>query len=112
MNDELTLYERMNHLSTQMAKAAAACDWDQLTLLERDCAQIARTLEARAAPTPLSVAERRRKVELIHRILDDDAEVRRHAEPWMEHVRQFLGDGARKNRLRQAYGTGAAYVAP
>jgi flagellar protein FliT len=41
---------------------------------------------------------------LIQRILDDDAEVRRHTEPWMEQVRQFLGGSARRKQVEGAYG--------
>jgi flagellar protein FliT len=48
-----------------------------------------------------------RKRSLIQRILEDDAEVRRHTEPWMEHVRQFLGDGLRRRDVEKAYAAGA-----
>ena len=98
------MYERMSGLSAQMAEAARANDWDRLTALEKDCAGLARHLEARPESQPLAHAERQRKLALIHRILDDDAEVRRHAEPWMEQVRQFLGGGARERDVRRAYG--------
>jgi flagellar protein FliT len=40
---------------------------------------------------------------LIERILDDDAEIRRHTEPWMEHVRHLLGDNRRLRELQRAY---------
>jgi flagellar protein FliT len=40
---------------------------------------------------------------LIERILDDDAEIRRHTEPWMEHVRHLLGDNKRLLELQRAY---------
>ncbi len=100
----LALYESMSTLSAQMVEAAAACDWDRLTALEMDCAGLARQLEANEEPARLSEAERARKMDLIRRILADDAEVRRHAEPWMEQVRQFLGGGARERTVRRAYG--------
>ncbi len=100
----LDLYESMSAISAQMAQAASACDWDRLVALEQDCAGLARRLEACGEPTPLSEAEKARKFALIRRILADDAEVRRHTEPWMQHVRQFLGGGARERRMRLAYG--------
>ncbi len=103
----LALYESMSSLSAQMAKAAAACDWDRLTLLEKECAGLARTLEAGGEPKRLTEAERTRKVALIRRILADDAEVRRHTEPWMEQVKQLLGGGARERSVRRAYGASA-----
>lgn len=100
----LVLYESMSTLSAQMVEAAAACDWDRLVALEQDCAGLARHLESDGEPKPLSEAERARKRDLIRRILAADAEVRRHAEPWMEQVRQFLGGGARERSVRRAYG--------
>ncbi|MBK6631501.1 MAG: flagellar protein FliT [Betaproteobacteria bacterium] len=100
----LSLYESMNALSAQMVEAATACDWDRLTLLEKDCAGLVGMLDARDEPTLLTDAERTRKADLIRRILADDAEVRRHAEPWMAQVKLFLGGGARERTVRRAYG--------
>ncbi|MBX3648535.1 MAG: flagellar protein FliT [Rhodocyclaceae bacterium] len=100
----LALYESMSALSAQMVEAAAACDWDKLTMLEKDCAGLASALESSDEPVRLSDAERARKGNLIRRILADDAEVRRHAEPWMEQVKLFLGGGVRERTVRRAYG--------
>lgn len=105
----LALYETMSVLSAQMAKAAAGCDWDRLAALEKDCAGLARHLEANEQPVRLSDAERAYKMDLIRRILADDAEVRRHAEPWMEQVRQLLGGSARERTVRRAYGATVAH---
>jgi hypothetical protein len=49
-----------------------------------------------------------RKRSLIQRILEDDAEVRRHTEPWMEHMRQYLGNGVRRRDVEKAYAAGPA----
>lgn len=103
----LALYESMSAISAQMVEAATACDWDRLSALEKDCASLARHLEANGEPIRLSDAEKMRKRDLIRRILADDAEVRRHTEPWMEQVRQFLGGGARERSMRRAYGAHA-----
>lgn len=103
----LALYESLGVLSAQMVEAANACDWDRLVSLERDCAGLAHHLEKKE-PLPLSEAERARKRALIRQILADDAEVRRHTEPWMEQVKQFLGGGARERTIRRAYGASAS----
>lgn len=103
----LSLYESLSTISAQMVEAAAACDWDRLVGLEKDCADLARHLEANGEPVRLSDAERTRKADLIRRILADDAEVRRHTEPWLEQVKQFLGGGARERSMRRAYGAHA-----
>ncbi len=102
----LALYESLGVLSAQMVEAANACDWDRLVSLEQDCAGLARHLEMKE-PLPLSETERARKRALIRQILADDAEVRRHTEPWMEQVKQFLGGGARERTIRRAYGASA-----
>jgi flagellar protein FliT len=47
-----------------------------------------------------------RKRELIQRILRDDAEVRRHTEPWMEQVRRFLTGNVHQRQANRACGTG------
>ena len=103
----LRLYETMSDVSTRMVEAARANDWDRLTALEQDVARLRDVLAAndpRSAPAPLSPEERARKVQLIHRILADDAEVRSYTEPWMNCVSKYLGAGARSRNVRQAYG--------
>lgn len=103
----LALYESMSAISAQMVEAANACDWGRLVALEKDCAGLARRLESNGETIRLSDAERTRKVDLIRRILADDAEVRRHTEPWMEQIKQFLGGAARERSMRRAYGSHA-----
>ncbi|MCK7498330.1 MAG: flagellar protein FliT [Comamonadaceae bacterium] len=76
-----------------MVEAARANDWDRLTNLEQDVARLRDTLAAndsQPAPAPLSPEERAWKVQLIRRILADDAEVRSYTEPWMNNVRKYL----------------------
>jgi len=104
----IELYETMSTLSGQMAEAARAGDWDKLVALEAKCAGLARQLEASEPSTPVPLEHRDRKVALIHRILADDAEVRRHTEPWMAQIKPFLGAGVRGRELRRAYGAPGA----
>lgn len=101
------MYETMGTISAQMVEAAAACDWDRLVALEKDCAGLAHHLESNDKAQPLAGEERERKAALIRQILANDAEVRRHTEPWMEQVRQYLGGGARERNVRRAYGAHA-----
>jgi flagellar protein FliT len=46
-----------------------------------------------------------KKVELIHKILADDAEIRAHTEPWMKSVQTLLGNAGMARRVHQAYDT-------
>lgn len=104
MPNQISLYEDMSLLSAQMVEAARQHDWDQLVSLEESVTALRYTLMADDENAQLSPQEIERKRSLIQRILDDDAEVRKHTEPWMEHLRQFLGHNNRRRQLDRAYG--------
>lgn len=102
----LNLYESMSGLSAQMADAARENDWDRLTTLEHQVTDLREQMVQQDPQEPsasLSEAERRRKIELIKRMLADDREVRRHTDPWMDGVRQMLGGNVRGRAMRNAY---------
>lgn len=97
-------YETMNRLSAQMVDAAAANDWDRLTRLEQEVAQLRDALHSGRPQAPLTAEQRARKFALIRRILANDAEVRRHTMPWMEQVRRFLENSRQDHNLRPPCG--------
>lgn len=104
----LGLLESMAQVSAAMVEAARANDWDRLTGLERECATLRDVLmrlepEGRQQPG-LTEAERQHKAALAARMLDDDREIRRHVEPWLESTRKLLSGSARERAVRSAYG--------
>ena len=103
MPSQIELYEEISALSTRMVAAAQSGDWDNLIELEQGVAKLRDTLLVTSENLSLQDAERKRI--LIQRILDDDAEIRRHTEPWMEQLRQFLGDASRRKRVERTYGS-------
>lgn len=105
MPSQIELYQQMSALSADMVAAAQTQDWDRLVELERAVSALRDKLMTDDGGN-LDENERTAKAALIQRILDDDAEIRRHTEPWMEHVRKFLGDGARQRQIEKAYGAG------
>ncbi|GAB1394006.1 hypothetical protein MASR1M60_21700 [Rhodocyclaceae bacterium] len=107
MPAQIEIYEQMSALSTRMVEAARANDWDRLIDLEKSVADLRQTLVTESDTTAATPQEAEKKRTLIQRILQDDAEVRRHTEPWMEQVRRFLTGDARKRQVDQAYGTGS-----
>jgi flagellar protein FliT len=107
MPSQIELYEEMSLLSSRMVEAARANDWDNLIELERGVTSLRAALIATPDDSNAPATDLARKRNLIQRILEDDAEVRRHTEPWMEHVRQFLGDGTRRRDVQKAYAAGA-----
>ena len=108
MPSQIEIYQEMSALSARMVRAAESQDWDQLVALEKNVAALRDALMAEDDNSHLAPGERGLKAELIQRILDDDAAVRRHTEPWMEHVRQYLGGAAKRRKLERAYSTGAS----
>lgn len=98
MPSQIQLYEEMSLLSARMVAAARARDWDNLAELEHGVSALRQALLAIPEDQGDTAADLARKHNLIQRILDDDAEVRCHTEPWMERVRHFLGD---RDRLRE-----------
>ena len=91
---QLKTYEQMAALSASMVTAARAGDWEGLMELEHQVALLADTL-AGGVDRPAAV-DASRKAALIQQILDDDAEIRRHTEPWMDRLRAYLGTGRRQ----------------
>lgn len=106
MPSQIETYQEMSALSAQMVDAAQAQDWERLVVLEKSVAALRDMLMSESDGGNLPMNERELKAALIQRILDDDAEVRRHTEPWMEHVRQFLGGNAKRRRVENAYSGG------
>lgn len=107
MPSQIELYEEMSLLSSRMVEAARAGDWDSLIELERTVTGLRNTLMTTPDDSNLPTADVARKRHLIQSILKDDAEVRSHTEPWMEHVRQYLGDNTRRRDVQKAYAAGA-----
>jgi flagellar protein FliT len=111
MSSQIELYEEMSLLSSRMAEAARAGDWDSLIALEQGVASLRNILMAIQDDSNAPTDDLVRKRSLIQSILEDDAEVRRHTEPWMEHMRQYLGTGARRRDVEKAYAAGAGETA-
>ena len=112
MPSQIELYEEMSLLSSHMAAAARASAWETLKELERRIAGLRSRLLAVAEDGKLPAADLARKHSLIQRILEDDAEVRRHTEPWMEHLSKLLSDSARRRDILKAYAASVARSSP
>ena len=108
MPSQIELYEEMNLLSSRMAAAARASDWEQLIELECGIRSLRDALLAISDDGNEAATDLARKHSLIQRILDDDAEVRRHTEPWMERIFYFLGNGSPRHELQQTSGESTA----
>lgn len=123
MTSRLALLEQMSTLSDRMVAAAIVNDWDTLVQYERGVAALREQLRAgdakvgaggtavESAAMPPATARQdadaaqalAREQALIGKILDDAAEIRRHVEPWLAHVGEFLGHRQRRREVARAY---------
>jgi len=104
MPSQIEIYEEMTALSARMVEAAQSNDWDNLIALEKSVVALRQMVMTDDDNSRLSAAELELKRALIQQVLDDDAEIRRHTEPWMEQVRKFLGRDAQRKPVERAYG--------
>jgi len=100
----LAPYERMAEASGRMRRAAIEGDWEALIAAEGDCARLAEGIRTAGSAPPGSESGRARRIALLRAMLDDDAEIRRHTQPWMRRLEQLLGGHGMRRRLREAYG--------
>jgi flagellar protein FliT len=100
----IATYETILSITEQMLQAAKSNDWNYLMALEEDCqTNVAKLLSAN--PAPLSGEFQQRKVEIIHKVLADDAEIRNITQPWMSHLQGLIGSIGHERKLEQAYGS-------
>lgn len=79
-------YRSIEASSVQMLEAAQAADWDEVVRCESECAVLIELLRAHAHVMDLAPTERKEKIHIMQRILNNDAQIRVLAEPWIEHI--------------------------
>ena len=103
----LAIYGLISDKTGEMVQAAKASDWDRLVELEKECHGLIETL-MRVDTGPRGGAGARfvqRKIAFIHKVLADDAEVRKFTEPWMTQLEAFIGSARQERKLQRAYET-------
>ena len=100
----LAYYESIAAATSAMLSAARASRWNDLIAAERECA--VRIARLRALPTVPELDERgcKHKFDLIHTVLEDDAEIRRLMQPWLQRLDAFLCRAAAGRKVSTAYG--------
>jgi len=76
-------YKAIENSSRQMLDAAKDEDWDQVVRYEGACAVLIEQLRARAHNEELLPEQRPEKARIMQRILQNDAQIRYLAEPWL-----------------------------
>jgi flagellar protein FliT len=83
-------YKAIESSSQQMLTAAKGEDWDGVMRYEGACAVLIEQLRSRAATEVLDASARQEKTRIMQRILNNDAQIRYLAEPWLDHFEAKL----------------------
>jgi flagellar protein FliT len=97
-------YELLSALTVQMRNAAQQGAWDQLISIESQRTALLADMKPVDAVAELDEAAHRRKVQLIEKILADDAQTRNYTQVWMSQLQLNIDSNSTEQRLRQAYG--------
>lgn len=100
----ITNYEALSALTGQMREAAVQGEWGKLVSIEQQCSQQVAAMRPADATATLDEPARQRKIQLIRKILADDAEIRNHTEVWMGQLQRIMQSNRQEQRLQQAYG--------
>jgi flagellar protein FliT len=84
----LGYYLAIEESSRMMLDAAKAEDWDALVRFEGTCAVLIEQLRHQAKSEALNPVSRAEKTKIMQRILQNDAQIRYLAEPWLAHCEQ------------------------
>ena len=88
-------YKAIEDSSLKMLSAAKDEDWEQVVRFEGACAVLIEQLRAKAQSEALQPEQRSEKTRIMQRILQNDAQIRYLAEPWLAHCEQTF-DGSRQ----------------
>ncbi|HXY05098.1 MAG TPA: flagellar protein FliT [Burkholderiaceae bacterium] len=84
-------YEKIAQASRSMLEAAHRGDWDRVEEIAARCRELIATLKQARVTDALGDAEKRRRIALLRSILNDDAQIRARAQPWLRTLEKFLG---------------------
>ena len=88
----LGCYRAIEDSSAKMLEAARQLDWDSVMQLEGYCAAQIELLRLRGRVEQLDAKSKAEKTRIMLRILNNDAEIRVLAEPWLSHCENSLED--------------------
>ncbi len=83
-------YEEIADASRSMLEAAHRGDWAGVEVIEQRCRDLIAGLKLAARSNRLGDGEKQRRMSLLRAILEDDAQIRRRAEPWLRDLEDFL----------------------
>ena len=81
----LGYYHAIEESSRKMLEAAKDQDWDAVARCEGNCSVLIEQLRFHGRNAELDASARKEKSHIMLRILQNDAQIRYLAEPWLEH---------------------------
>jgi flagellar protein FliT len=81
-------YKAIEDSSMKMLSAAKSEDWERVVEFEGTCAILIEQLRLKARTQALMPDHRAEKTRIMQRILQNDAQIRYLAEPWLAHREQ------------------------
>jgi len=81
-------YRAIESSSRKMLEAAQSENWEQVMQFEGACAVLIEQLRLCSRTQELLPEQRKEKSRIMLRILNNDAQIRYLAEPWLEHLDQ------------------------
>ncbi|MDP2762185.1 MAG: flagellar protein FliT [Sideroxyarcus sp.] len=97
-------YESLSTLTALMREAAVRGEWDQLIDLEQQCRQYVAAMKQADVSATLDEPSRQRKVQIIKKILENDADIRSRTVAWMGQLQRAMQSNRQEQRLQQTYG--------
>lgn len=103
MENTVTLYEEVAHITKSMLVAAQAQDWEKLSTLEDQCSEYVERLKTFETEPPLTGDAYARKLASIKSILADDREIRDLVAPWMVKLNAMISTQKIEKRYSATY---------
>jgi len=97
-------YESLSTLTEQMRNAALQGEWEHLIELEHQCSRQVAAMKPQDTASTLDETSRQRKIQLIRKILADDADIRSRTQAWMGQLQHIMQSNRQEQRLQRAYG--------
>ena len=104
--DIIQVYEDILVQTAQMLDAARAGDWEKLMERERECRQRIESLMHAQSDAALEPPCQQRKIEILRKVLSDDAQIRALVEPRMTQLQELIAGSRQQQKLMAAYDPG------
>ena len=97
-------YEAILALTHEMRIAAEQGEWDKVLVLEPLCKRFIANLKSADELSLTDTASQPHKVELLKKILADDAEIRQRTTDWMSQLQHIMQSNRQEQKINQTYG--------